>query len=392
VSRVLERLTIRAATLIHRSSKVGRRLGRRTHPTHVAMLCDSFLRYGTAQAIGLRLAGYAVTVYYVDRLDDFGGSDEDRELFLTHVAGHGIDIVRLPRRAVRRLPAQLWSLFSDMRRRRITDVVAQAHFEPRYALSGLRYPAVLVLHDPRPHSGDTELPRWPAPMVARFAELTATCLMLHSERLATQLRPMLRAVPIITVAHGVTVGRTASPVPIEPHVLLFGRLYPYKGIEAGLEAFGRARKALPHARMTVAGRGPMAELVRRRQTEGVTLVDGYVSEEHLDEMLESATIVLLPYRDATQSGVGLLAVARGIPCVVTDEGALPELLGVLNEGFVAPADDVPRLGAAIVRGLTHDYAFREKIHMRARDTFEWATVGRDLMAQASRHGFGDPPD
>src|ERR1700712_4493989 len=59
-------------------------------PLRLAGLWGAFIRYGTAQAIGLQAAGADVTFYYVDRLGEFDGNESDRRVFLDRVVAAGI--------------------------------------------------------------------------------------------------------------------------------------------------------------------------------------------------------------------------------------------------------------------------------------------------------------
>jgi glycosyltransferase involved in cell wall biosynthesis len=114
------------------------------------------------------------------------------------------------------------------------------------------------------------------------------------------------------------------------------------------------------------------------------LLDGYVDERHLDELLAGSRLVLLPYLDATQSGVGLRAVASGIPCIVTDEGALPDLVPGELGSFVIPSGDPEALAAAIVAHVDHDAALRAAFHAHAARHLDWPVVGRVLLDELRR--------
>jgi glycosyltransferase involved in cell wall biosynthesis len=358
-------------------------------PLHLAIFADPLLRYSAAQAIGLSEAGARVTLYYVDRLREFGDSARERARVLNEVEAHGIDVVRLDPRRLTRTVRQTRALLRDLRARDVTGVIAQTHFDPRYALASLRLPTVLVLHDPRPHSGDSDAPRWPMQLVARFAEATASCLMIHSERLAPQIRPLLRQVPTIVVPHGATMSGAPVRRPRTPVALVAGRLLAYKGVDWALDAFPAVRSRLPRARLIVAGRGPLAAEARRRGLDGVAVEDGYVSDARMEQLLEQASVLLLPYRDATQSGMGLLAVGRGIPCVVTPRGALPDLLGpFLGDDLLWSTSDLRDLTNTVVAALEKDDTFRTAIYDRAANLFAWSVVGAKLLSELAPFEFG----
>jgi glycosyltransferase involved in cell wall biosynthesis len=360
----------------------------RPESSNIAVLCDSHLRYGSAQAIGLTEVGYNVTLYYVDRLDEFGGSRVDRSRFLSRAEAAGVAVVPLPRRRLRMLPVHTASLVRDLRRRRVALAVVQAHIDPRYALLGLALPTALVLHDPQVHSGDTES-TFPPPVraVSRVAELTASCLVIHSFRLIGQLRPLLQRLPIAVVPHGADMAPEPSSIPRERQLLVFGRLMEYKGIRTALEAFRASREKSGETALIVAGRGPLAHLARGELN--VELREEYIADADVEDLLHRTRLVLLPYSDATQSGVGLQAVSRGIPCIVSSAGALPDLLPRGLADFVVPPNDPERLATAIVTHIDHDASLRRAVFDHAQAHFAWPIVAARLASEFRRLGVVD---
>jgi glycosyltransferase involved in cell wall biosynthesis len=173
-------------------------------------------------------------------------------------------------------------------------------------------------------------------------------------------------------------------VPRERRLLIFGRLYAYKGVDTALEAFRSLPKELSDATLVVAGDGPLAALARGKRN--VELIEGYVSESDLDSLLDGVRLVLLPYKDATQSGVGLLAIARGIPCIVSDAGGLPELVRDSSASLVVPPDDPERLAAAIIAHVDHDQQLRTAVYDYAMHHFAWPVVARRLRSELERLG------
>lgn len=369
--------------LIHQIAGRLRHLVSRTAepaPVNIAVVCDAFLRYGSAQAIGLSKTGLSVTLYYIDRLDEFGNQAEDREILLESAREAGVELVPLPRRSIRALFTHALWLHRDLRRRKIAAAVVQSHIDPRYATLGLALPVALILHDPQTHSGDT-LSTFPAPvrLISRIAELTSFCLIIHSSQLFEQLRPLLRRLPVGVVPHGTDMAREPAPVPSERNLILFGRLFAYKGIDTALEAFRALPKELSDVRLIVAGRGPLAALARSQQN--VEVREEYIPDSDVDALLRNARLVLLPYKDATQSGVGLQAVAHGVPCVVSSAGALPDLIPDSLPTLIVPPDDPALLMEAIVEHIDHGDDLRRAIYDHAASNFAWVAAARRLRSE-----------
>lgn len=351
----------------------------------VAVICDSFIRYGTSQAIGLQAAGADVVFYFIDRLGEFDGNAEDRDRYIQNVRDAGIPVVTLPQRSMARLPQHVRELHRDLAEREVGLVFLQAHIDPRYVSLPLRFNVATIIHDPKPHTGDFES-TYPLPVraVARLAEAASSALFVHSDRLVPTMFPMLRGIPTGVFPHGTDMAPASTPVPPTPRVILIGRLMPYKGVDTALDAFKIVHEARPDAELVLAGRGRMGDDIRARQPAGVELRDGYIPDDELEELMLSARISLLPYRDATQSGVGLICVAKGIPCIVTDTGGLPDLVPPSRPEWVVPVGDAPALARAILGLLDQDQADRDAVFDYADKYFAWPAVGRRMLDESER--------
>jgi glycosyltransferase involved in cell wall biosynthesis len=354
-------------------------------PDRIAVLCVGLLRYAAAQAAGLSAAGLDVTLYYVDRRADLAESKDDRARILDHARTAGVEVVRIPKRQMRAVFKDMRWLHRDLRSRNIATAVVQSHIEPRYALLGFVLPVALILHDPLTHSGDTRSTfAAPLRLIARFTELTSTCLIIHSALMADQIRPLLRRVPLGIVPHGADMAPAPVAAPPDRRILIFGRLFAYKGVDTALEAMRLLPDGMSDVKLIVAGRGPLAELARSRSS--VELLDEYIAESDVGGLLDGVRLVLLPYKDATQSGVGLQAVARGIPCVVSRVGGLPELVQDSAPSLVVPPDSPGLLADAIAQHIDHDESLRHAIYDHATAHFAWPVAARRLCTELRRFG------
>jgi glycosyltransferase involved in cell wall biosynthesis len=83
-----------------------------------------------------------------------------------------------------------------------------------------------------------------------------------------------------------------------------------------------------------------------QQAPGVVLRQGVYSEAEVEERLSTVRAVVLPYAEASQSGVQVLAMQFGVPTVVTDVGALPEMQPI-GAPIVPYGDEVAMAGALV---------------------------------------------
>lgn len=131
-------------------------------------------------------------------------------------------------------------------------------------------------------------------------------------------------------------------------LLFFGFVRPYKGLDVLVEAMGLLGDE--DVALTVAGEWWIHDpqlLARLRAFPGVEVLPRYVGPEEAAGLFTRADAVVLPYRDATGTGVAPLAYRYGRPVIATRVGGLPEVIDDGVSGFLVPPADPPALAAAI---------------------------------------------
>jgi glycosyltransferase involved in cell wall biosynthesis len=132
-------------------------------------------------------------------------------------------------------------------------------------------------------------------------------------------------------------------------LLFFGRILPYKGVPLLLEAFAGLRRDSNDYALRIVGRGPIAAPAALLDQPGLTIEEGWVAPEAIGSILAEADAVLLPYIEASQSGVIAAAYGAGLPVVVTPVGGLAEQVVDGETGIVASQATAAAFAAAIAR-------------------------------------------
>lgn len=212
-----------------------------------------------------------------------------------------------------------------------------------------RYPAVLTVHDPTPHSGaDSIRMRFSRYRVYRtVVRRLCTAAIAHGSALVLELekdQPHLKG-RVFAIPHGplgeeCTVVRR-SPPPPGIRLLFFGRINEYKGLPYFVEAVVDLRRRGYDVVGVVAGRGTDLERHRARMVDAgcFEVLDKYIPATEVPPLFVDARAVVLPYIDGTQSGVAAMALGYGKPVVATRVGSIPELVrDGINGLLVAPRD------------------------------------------------------
>ncbi len=230
---------------------------------------------------------------------------------------------------------------------------------PRYDRRWLRkladsYPTVLTAHEVLPRRSEHQVDFW----LEIFA--TVDRVVVHA-RVSGERLEALGVDPgkIEEIPHPAF--ETSNGTPIAPPrgttLLFFGLIREYKGLDILIQALPEVVRAVPEARLVVAGDAldPVEPL--RDLAVGLGVADriewrlGYVPGERIPELMESATIVVLPYRRIEASGVFADAIGHGRPAVVSDIGFIGEVVRRFGAGEAVPPEDPDALAAACVRLL-----------------------------------------
>ncbi len=108
-------------------------------------------------------------------------------------------------------------------------------------------------------------------------------------------------------------------------VLAFGKWGTYKRLEPMIAAFSQVRKKFPAAKLVIGGGdhphtpGYVASIAKLHQGDPGIEFTGYVPEEKIPELFQSASVTVLPYTSSTgASGVVHLACTHGVPIMCAD--------------------------------------------------------------------------
>ena len=104
-------------------------------------------------------------------------------------------------------------------------------------------------------------------------------------------------------------------------------------------------------RLKVVGNGKLS-IENQRQIQSlsdrVEIVNRWIYDDEIYRFFEEADLVVMPYLEASQSGVIMLAYSFGKPFIVTDVGGLSEQV-YPDSGVIIPPNDVHKLSEVILK-------------------------------------------
>lgn len=248
-------------------------------------------------------------------------------------------------------------------------------------------PLVTTIHDVDVHPGDSDtrmLPGWASELMVRQSKH----VVVHGEGLKQMvLDRYKKSANCVHVLSHPAIHRYADLARRQKmarrqadgtvRVLLFGRIFAYKGLEYLIRAEAILKDLLPNLRITVAGRGDDPWVFQPLMGEAVRydIRNRFIEDAEVAQLFLDADIVVLPYTEASQSGVLNLAAAFGKPVIVTDVGELRATVQPNGLGMVVPPRDAEQLARAI-RILAENGELRSNFGTNA---LEWATGANSPM-------------
>lgn len=284
------------------------------------------------------------------------------------------------RRGIRRLIADIDQYSPDV------AVVPFFHLWIPLLIRRLRCPTLVFVHDPIRHPG---LVGWAMHVLEKRMVAGAKHVVIHTSEFRQTLCDVYGVSPddVSVVPIGPLPGYLQTPivqgderVDPPPVVLCFGRMEPYKGIDVLLDAVPLVRSRVPEACFALSGPGEASALVSRaRSTPGVQVDNRWIEEHEIPSIFAGATLLVLPYTSATQSGVIPVAATFALPVVATRTGGLPEQLAHGRCGVLVPARD-PAALATVIADLLQDQPRSRELGEALRHEYE---VERSWPAIAS---------
>jgi glycosyltransferase involved in cell wall biosynthesis len=228
-----------------------------------------------------------------------------------------------------------------------------------YALRRRRVLLVHTLHDLDPHYGRRFgglIRLW-----NRLLVRSGCHLLVHGRRYRERLvaqgvaAERVTCVPLLHLFLGYEAARgveeAAQDVRYEPWALFFGRLERYKGVDVLLRAQALVERSGGATGLRLAGSGSLERIWDGPLPGGVALRQGLIRDQEALELFRRCGVLVLPYRDGTQSALIAAAYAFRKPVIVTDVGAFAEYVEPGRTGWLVEAGDAAALARCLREAL-----------------------------------------
>lgn len=214
---------------------------------------------------------------------------------------------------------------------------------------------IASIHDATEHPGDAH---WVL-RACRWLDCTrADLIVVYSESARSILQGQKRPIraPVVVVPLGAD-----SPVD-RPRCIeqrrrssitlgFVGRIVEYKGLSLFVDLIHALRASGHDIRGVVIGSGSVDPALVESTADAIEWRIGWVPEKNLAAIFKEIDVLVLPYIEASQSGVFALALSAGVPSVVTPVGGLAAQVESASGGVVADEVSIDGLLRATLQVL-----------------------------------------
>jgi len=169
----------------------------------------------------------------------------------------------------------------------------------------------------------------------------------------------------------------------EHAILFFGIINRYKGLEYLFQAVPAILKEFPDLKIIIAGEGDLSRCDKFFNTiRNYEIYNEYIPDHKVAELFQRAAIVVLPYTDASQSGVIHIAYSFKKPVIATNIGSLPEVVDEGKTGFLIPPRNSDAITQSVISLLKSDAKRREmgeNAFLKVTNELSWNSIAHKTI-------------
>jgi glycosyltransferase involved in cell wall biosynthesis len=300
-----------------------------------------------------------------------------------------------------RIPATRRRLYDELAERRIEAVIdLLPHVWSPFVTAVIKRAGALyvpIVHDATAHPGDrTGWVNWLIRRSTADADLVITLSEAVTKELlsAGRVKPRkLRTLFLPDLSYGPAQPGRDPEVAAPKRLLFLGRLMKYKGLSLLLDALEILRDQNVQVSLGVFGEGNIDEELPRLNLFGAEVVNRWLSSEEIADVLGRFDAVVLPYLEASQSGVAAAAFGAGLPVIATPVGGLTEQVTDGHNGVLAQSCSAAGLADAM-RRLLLDREFYCRLRSNITADREDRSMRRfvrscaEIVSSAQQNGVG----
>jgi len=247
---------------------------------------------------------------------------------------------------------------------------------------------IVTVHDPKPHSGSNSYFDWLCRTTATDADDVVILTETFRDYSAQCFRKDKEHVHVIphgifnyyktTEDSNICVDYDAKKI----NFLFFGRITKYKGLHILAWAYEKLSNEFENITLSVVGNGDFGEYREEySRLKNVTVTNRWINDDEVGSFFRGKNVVtVLPYTDATQSGVIPIAMEYNSLVIASNTGGLSEQVRDKNTGYLFEAGNTQALYDTMKYVIEH-YDEQDKVLQNVHEyinSLSWDVLGAKL--------------
>jgi glycosyltransferase involved in cell wall biosynthesis len=249
---------------------------------------------------------------------------------------------------------------------------------------------ITVAHEPQPHLGDPLTIRIIMRRCIRYCLRNSDGIVALTRSSAQVIGSRYPAVRVRVIPHGAFVYHAQThprslPQDRPIRLLFFGRIVPYKGLGVFLEAARLLQIQRRNLEIEIWGDGDLTSVeTKLREVSNVRIENRWVEEHEVSDIFHRNDICVLPYLQASQSGIVGIAQAAGLPIVAFPVQGLVEQLAT-GGGVFTRESNATALAEALIFLISdpHHYSTTSREALAGAHANSWPTIAARFADFAS---------
>jgi glycosyltransferase involved in cell wall biosynthesis len=200
---------------------------------------------------------------------------------------------------------------------------------------------IIMVHDSKRHKGD----KYPATFSLKARAKNADARIFFSEYVRSRY-PRNEHDFVWRHYQGINADRD---MPDKGYILTIGRLRKYQGVSS-----------IPIIAKLIESKFPLwiiagnSKIAKDYTDDRIMFLNKWLSDEEIKSLIGHASVVVLPYSEASQSGIVPMVSELGVPLVVTPVGGLPEQVSGIRNAFLSNGFSPEAIAQAVDKALNFD--------------------------------------
>lgn len=169
----------------------------------------------------------------------------------------------------------------------------------------------------------------------------------------------------------------------EYNFLFFGRIDKYKGLHVLSEAYKKICNKYNNVSLTIVGSGNFKEYENEyRSLKNIKIINRWIEDEEVNCFFKGKNIItVLPYIDATQSGIINIAMLNKSLVISTNVGGIKEQLKNNHTGILVEPNNVKALFEAMEASINNKVYKKIYIENAYREVkqLSWKTLSKNIV-------------